>query len=84
MHSGGTTGTPKVICLSDDSLNNLADKVDGIIEGKIEGKSMLAVLPSFHGFGLGMGIHAPLYNKAASALMIKFNSKKVIKWINFK
>ena len=82
LHSGGTTGTPKVICLSDDSLNNLADKVDGIIEGKIEGKSMLAVLPSFHGFGLGMGIHAPLYNKAASALMIKFNSKKVIKWIN--
>lgn len=82
LHSGGTTGTPKVIALSDASINNLAAKVDGIIPLSIKGKSMLAVLPSFHGFGLGMGIHAPLYNQAASALMVKFNSKKVIKWIN--
>lgn len=83
LHSGGTTGTPKVICLSDDALNNLASKVESsIIHGSIKGRSMLAVLPSFHGFGLGMGIHAPLYNHASSALMIKFNSKKVIKWIN--
>lgn len=82
LHSGGTTGTPKVITLSDASINNLASKVSGIIPASIEGKSMLAVLPSFHGFGLGMGIHAPLFNHAASALMIKFNSKKVIKWIN--
>lgn len=82
LHSGGTTGTPKVIALSDNAINNLAAKVDGIILSKIKGKSMLAVLPSFHGFGLGMGIHAPLFNHAASALMIKFSSKKVIKWIN--
>ncbi len=81
LHSGGTTGVPKVISLSDDAISNLAAKVDGIT-GNIEGKSMLAVLPTFHGFGLGMGIHAPLSNGAASALMIKFNADKVIKWIN--
>lgn len=82
LHSGGTTGVPKVIALSDASLNNLAAKVDGIIEGDVKGRSMLAVLPSFHGFGLGMGIHAPLYNHAASALMMKFDCKKVVRWIN--
>lgn len=83
LHSGGTTGIPKIIALSDDAINNLASKVcNSIIYESIQGKSMLAVLPTFHGFGLGMGIHAPLYNGASSALMIKFNSKKVIKWIN--
>jgi long-chain acyl-CoA synthetase len=82
LHSGGTTGTPKVIALSDDSINQLALKADGIIGKDTEGKSMLAVLPAFHGFGLGMGIHAPLVNGAASTLMIKFDAKKVIRFIN--
>ncbi len=82
LHSGGTTSTPKIIVLSDDSINNLAMKVDGIINHPLQGKSMLAVLPTFHGFGLGMGIHAPLANGASSALMMRFNSQKVIKWIN--
>lgn len=82
LHSGGTTGIPKIIELSDDSINNLVEKVPYIVSGSLEGKSMLAVLPTFHGFGLGMGIHAPLANKATSALMMKFNSHKIIKWIN--
>lgn len=82
LHSGGTTGNPKVIALSNYAINNLASKVDGIINDSIYGKSMLAVLPTFHGFGLGMGIHAPLYNGAATALMMKFNPKEVSKWIN--
>ena len=82
LHSGGTTGIPKVIALSDGAICNLSDKVEGIIGGSIEGKSMLAVLPSFHGFGLGMGIHSPLSNGAAAALMIKFNANDVIRWIN--
>ena len=81
LHSGGTTGVPKVICLSDYAINNLVSKIDGIVKD-IKGKSMLAVLPTFHGFGLGMGIHAPLANNATTSLMMKFNAKKVIKWIN--
>ena len=57
-------------------------KIDDIVDMEIKGKSMLAVLPMFHGFGLGMGIHAPLSNKASVSLMMRFNVKKVIKWIN--
>lgn len=82
LHSGGTTGSPKIIELSNRSLNNLARKVPYIVNENLENKSMLAVLPTFHGFGLGMGIHAPLANRASSSLMMKFNSKKIIKWIN--
>ena len=82
LHSGGTTGMPKIIELSNDSINNLAKKVPYIVNKSLKGKSTLAVLPTFHGFGLGMGVHAPLFNQASSALMMKFNSDLVIKWIN--
>ncbi len=73
---------PKIIELSNDSINNLAKKVPYIVNKSLKGKSMLAVLPTFHGFGLGMGVHAPLFNQASSALMMKFNPDLVIKWIN--
>ncbi len=82
LHSGGTTGTPKIISLSDRAVNALSEKADSILGCKCEGKSMLCVLPTFHGFGLGMGVHSPLANGAASALMMKFDAKKVIRWIN--
>lgn len=81
LHSGGTTGNSKIIALSDESFNNLSAKVDGIIDD-LTNKSMLAVLPTFHGFGLGMGIHAPLSQGATLALMMKFNLNKIIKYIN--
>lgn len=84
LYSGGTTGEPKVIALSDRSINRLAEKVlggDGIIAGDLRGKSMLAVLPTFHGFGLGMGVHAPLYWGAAANLMMKFKPDQVVRWM---
>ncbi|MGN1295906.1 MAG: class I adenylate-forming enzyme family protein [Bacilli bacterium] len=82
LHSGGTSGNSKTIVLSDESINNLVIKVRKIIDFDIEGKSVLAVLPLFHGFGLVMGIHAPLSYGASCTLMIKFNVKKVIHLIN--
>ena len=82
LHSGGTTGEPKIICLSDYAINNLVDKIDDIVTISIKGRSMLAVLPIFHGFGLGMGVHGPLSRGASSALMMKFDVNKTINWIN--
>ncbi len=82
LHSGGTTGEPKIIALSDRALCNLADKVKSIVGEDPSGKSMLCVLPIFHGFGLDMGLHGPLSNRMASAIMMKFDAKKAVKWIN--
>lgn len=82
LHSGGTTGASKIIELSADALNNLVARSDDLLPYGIAGKSILAVLPAFHGFGLGMGIHAPLYWGATSALMTKFDAAKTLKWIH--
>ncbi len=78
LHSGGTTGVPKVIALSARAFTALGDKVPAITEGDIRGRGMLAVLPAFHGFGLGMGIHAPLQNGATVVLMMKFNADEAL------
>lgn len=82
LHSGGTTGTPKTIELSDDAINHLVAKADDLLPNGMKGRSMLAVLPAFHGFGLGMGIHAPIYWGETCALMTQFSLKKTVRWIN--
>ncbi len=82
LHSGGTTDVPKIIELSADALNNLVAKADAIVPNGFAGRSVFAVLPMFHGFGLAMGIHAPLSHGAACALMTKFDAQKTVGWIN--
>lgn len=80
LHSGGTSGEPKVIELSDAAVNALASRAPHILAfmDRIEGTAMLAVLPMFHGFGLAMGVHTPLVNGAVSVLMPKFSTKETI------
>lgn len=80
LHSGGTSGEPKVIELSAAAVNALVDKAPHILRfmPKLTGTYMLAVLPTFHGFGLAMGIHAPMAHGAVSVLMPKFSTKETI------
>ena len=82
LHSGSTTGAPKTICLSSSAFNFLAahacEFVDTTPE-KIKGTGMLSVLPSFHGFGLCMTMHAPIVNRFACVLMPKFSPQGVAK-----
>ena len=82
LHSGGTTSVPKIIELSADALNNLVTKADEIVPHGFAGKSVLTVLPAFHGFGLAMGIHAPFFHGAACTLMTKFDAKETVCRIN--
>ena len=82
LHSGSTTGDPKTICHSDESFNYIADVVPSITclpAKKLEGAMMLAVLPSFHGFGLAMTMHCPLACKMGICMVPKFTPKQVNK-----
>lgn len=82
LHSGGTTGEPKTIALSNFSLNALAISGLKILdEESPRNLGMLSVLPMFHGFGLCMGIHASLMNGAFNVLIPKFHSKTVISYL---
>jgi long-chain acyl-CoA synthetase len=82
LHSGGTSGKPKTIELSNAAINALAMRTEHIMgEGDYENKHMLSVLPMFHGFGLCMGIHAMLVNGGVDHLMPKFDADQAIRMI---
>jgi len=79
LHSGGTSGNPKTIALSDNAINNLSYRSMYILdESEFKDKAMLAVLPMFHGFGLCMGVHAMLLHGGYNTLMPKYNRKEVL------
>lgn len=85
LYSGGTTGTTKGICLSHLNMNALALQTIAASGYKsIQGKSMLSVMPIFHGFGLGVGIHTALVGGAKCILVPNFSVKTYAKLLRTK
>lgn len=78
LRSGGTTGKSKTVILNDDNVSFAGKQSEWILKRKIKGISMIGVLPLFHGYGLSMGVHAPLMNEAASCLMISYSGKEIV------
>ncbi len=74
LYSGGTTGTPKGIMLTD--LNLCAEAYQTLAasgETRVPGLRMLSVMPLFHGFGLGIGVHMPLVFGIECVLVPRFS-----------
>ena len=81
LYSGGTSGSPKGILLSNKNFNALAYQAHKMVEPAEHGKSLLAILPIFHGFGLGVCIHTPLCCGMKVILVPDFSPKKYISLI---
>ncbi len=76
LYSGGTTGTTKGIMLSNLNFNALGmQTIAASGFGSVAGMKMLSVMPVFHGFGLGIGIHTALIGGATCILIPQFNVK---------
>ena len=76
LYSGGTSGTPKGICLSDQNFNATALQAREAIQQPLGfGDKMLSCMPVFHGFGLGINIHTALTAGALCILMPTFTTK---------
>ena len=76
MHSGGTTGTPKGILLTNGNINTLAFSAAELFGCMNDSLSILAILPFFHGFGLACSVHVVLCNGAKVVIVPKFESNK--------
>ena len=73
LYSGGTTGTTKGIMLSNKNFNALGlQTIAASGYPSIAGMKMLSVMPVFHGFGLGIGIHTALIGGATCILVPQF------------
>lgn len=76
LYSGGTTGTSKGIMLSNLNFNALGmQTIAASGFGSVAGMKMLSVMPVFHGFGLGIGIHTALIGGATCILLPQFSIK---------
>lgn len=76
LYSGGTTGKTKGILLSNRNMNALAlQTIAASGFETVAGMKMLSIMPMFHGFGLGIGIHTALIGGATCILVPRFSVK---------
>ena len=85
LHSGGTTGSPKGIMISNYSFNAIAQQgAVNVIDVRPKDK-IVTILPIFHGFGLGICVHTPLCLRVEVILMPEYNANRFYKiWKNDK
>ena len=76
LHSGGTTGTPKNIVLTNGNFNALSCQARIIFPLVKSGDSMLTILPLFHCFGLCVCVHGVMCLKGGVVLIPQFDAKK--------
>ena len=82
MYSGGTTGKPKGIVLSNLNFNAQALGAKYLVPELIKSEhSFLTFLPNFHAFGLGVCMHLPLYFGCRVVLIPQFNARKLKQYI---
>ena len=79
LYSGGTTGTTKGILLSNRNFNALGQQIIATNPMFRPGDKMLAVMPMFHGFGLGVSIHSMLANGGRCVLVPRFTAESYAK-----
>lgn len=81
LYSGGTTGKTKGIVLSNLNFNALSCQVVAANPMYRPGDKMLAAMPLFHGFGLGVCIHTMLANGGRCILVPRFTAESYAKLI---
>lgn len=83
LYSGGTTGRPKGIMLS--NANFIAEGLQcAHWVGMDQNSSILAILPIFHGFGLGVCVNAAFMGGGTSILVPTFTPEEVARLIKRK
>ena len=81
LYSGGTTGTTKGILLTNRNFNALGQQVIATNPMFRVGDKMLAAMPLFHGFGLGVCIHTMLSQGGRCILIPRFTAQSYAKQI---
>ncbi len=81
LFSGGTTGVSKGVELTNRNFNCLAFQTVEMSHYDVKNMSMLAAMPMFHGFGLGVCVHTLLAVGGRSILVPQFNAKEYCKLI---
>jgi len=76
LHSGGTTGIPKSIVLTNKCFTIISKQATICFNMLSPGDTLLSVLPLFHCFGLVVGLYGPLCLGVACILVPQFDAKR--------
>ena len=76
LHSGGTTGIPKHIVLSNGNINVVVGQAQISLPDLDDNDKMLSILPLFHCFGLVETLHFPLGTGGCVILVPKFDASR--------
>ncbi len=76
VHTGGTTGTPKGVMLTNDNLNCSAFQCYNTSIDFQREHNWLDIMPPFIAYGVGNGLHLPLVTGAEVALIPAFDPDK--------
>lgn len=76
IHTGGTTGTPKGVMLSNENINS------SVVQGNVSGFNFqrrhkwLNIMPPFIAYGIVNGLHMPLCDGMTLVVLPQFDPKK--------
>lgn len=79
IYSGGTTGKPKGIIISNANFNAMALQTSNVCKYISPGYSVLSALPIFHVFGLALCTHTCLVSGMKCIIVPQLNTKKINK-----
>ncbi len=74
LHSGGTSGSPKSIVISNGAINVVPNQAHVALPDINDTDSMLGILPMFHCFGLVECVHYPLSTGLELILVPRFDA----------
>ncbi len=60
VHTGGTTGSPKGVLLTDRNFNAIAQQFSAYDSLFRKGQSLMNIMPPFIAYGYACGVHLPL------------------------
>ena len=81
LPSGGTTGEPKVIRVTNAALNLNATATLSLARMPVEGFGVLLALPFFHGFGLSSSLHGGVSSGAIGVILPFLDYKRAAKYV---
>ena len=81
LPSGGTTGEPKIIRVTNEAFNRNAEATLSLAKIELSERSVLLALPFFHGFGLSSSLHGAVSGGARGVIVPYFDAKRIAHYV---
>ncbi len=82
VHTGGTTGVPKGVMLTNDNFNNVAYQLERAGAKSHRGWRFLNIMPPFIAYGIGLGLYTPLVLGWHTIIVPKFDPENFDKLLD--